>query len=214
MKTPCILRASLLAAAFGAALSANAVVLDDFSVGQPEISRSDVGSASGVATIAPGVARKLEMTQFINDDPGNARSRFGVKSGSLNFSNDVEAQSNAAVTYDYDTAIDLSGTSALSLDVLTADIGYSVRAFVRDSVGDEVVYDGFVDASLSPHASLLTFLQGSADLRNVKRVTLLLGTQSYGVDSRLANFQAVPEPASMIALGVGALGLLRRRKKA
>ena len=42
-----------------------------------------------------------------------------------------------------------------------------------------------------------------------------IGTDGFGSDSTplVANVQAVPEPASFAALGLGALGLLRRRAK-
>lgn len=46
-------------------------------------------------------------------------------------------------------------------------------------------------------------------------ITLLSATSGFETGTLFAgSYQAVPEPASLAALGVGALGLLRRRKRA
>ena len=211
-----LIRITTLVAALAAAAASQAVVFtDDFSFTQTGITLISPGSsATGGANIASNVSRVLINSQFANDDSGFARSHVGVKNGSFNLSNDVEVASNGAVQYAFANAIDLSGTTGFRLDFLSNDIADGAAIQVRDANGNDSFFSGNVAASLSPFSSTLSFISGNANLAQTKRVFLVLGGNFRGEDLSLDQIQSVPEPASMAALGLGALGLLRRRRKA
>lgn len=90
-----------------------------------------------------------------------------------------------------------NGTVTFNVADLASGSGSYKQSFNLDKNGENffrIVADGNSKISL-------TTLSTSVGIQDIKQV-------------RIGGAQAVPEPASMAALGIGALGLLRRRKKA
>ena len=125
-----------------------------------------------------------------------------------------------------------TATAVTPKDTATLGSGYGQAAQLLNRFGVEVANDPIKNAALQAAIwkSVFPTLVFSDSTAGVSALaTTYLGTDLTGVSNRATyydfgganqsmlgfspNAQPVPEPASFAALGVGALGLLRRRKK-
>ncbi len=121
---------------------------------------------------------------------------------------ELDANNNATVAQDLSLS---AGTYSLSFL-------FAKRAGTSDATNQiDVLWNGTQVGSYSPTST--EFSLANLNLTGVNGVNTLAFrgagvSDSYGSMVDKVSVQAVPEPATMAALGAGALGLLRRRRKA
>jgi hypothetical protein len=205
-------RLAVIAMVLGSALSAHAVnLVDDFNVDQGPVTLYDtVTSGSGFTDLGGDLLRSISMSQLHNESVGDTRSRIAIKNGMLNFSNDAGVTSIGRMTYGYTSAKDFTGLTGFKVDFLSNDIASTIDAFVRDADGNASYYTVNIPGQTTGFSRTLSLVSGSADLSRITSINFAMG----GVmdeDIRIDRVQSVPEPTSMAALGLGAVGMLRRR---
>lgn len=171
MKTSTLLRTSLLAAALGAALSAQALTL---TLENPIVQA--YAPATGTQTFALRGTVALAANESLVG--GGASSAFDANGNSVTISPNFS----------------LNGTLN-SVRTFTGDLAY----LTVQSTDPNGLY--FTD-STGQNASTISFFAQTTS-----------GTFVNAIASYQVNVAPVPEPASMVVLGLGALGLLRRRER-
>ena len=216
MRTSGFLRSSLLVAALGAALSASAQIL------------LSPGASVVVPQTVTGFADDNAIASAFNV-PFTGTDTFGatVFTGTLSSYVNLQADGTLAFSYFFNN----TGTS--DMDPIERFNVSGFGGFVT-SVGQGVPI-GLVPASGASRTSngkVVSFNYGVGTTfgpvepgQESRFVTIFTNARSYTTGSAqfinggIANVstfvpQAVPEPASFAALGVGAVALLRRRKRA
>ncbi len=128
--------------------------------------------------------------------------------------------SPAAVRFDGD--LRLSSTNLLTMDLGGTNLGTGYDHLTVDGVSflggslNVVSYDGF-SASLGQSFDLFDFSSSNRAFSSISLPTLSSGLVWNTRDlytMGTIRVQSVPEPASLAALGLGGLALLRRRRRA
>lgn len=208
-----VLRASLAAAALGAAAASQAVVFaDDFSVGQDAVTVDSVAGGAYNIKAVGAFDRFLGVRNLDNLAPGSARSRLAVNAGFLSVGNEPEVKSLQTVGYGFGAGSDLTGSVDLLIGVLSNDVAGSVHVDSDDADGHHYAASFAVPVGAST-VKLANFL-GGLDVKRITGISLAFDASDYGADLRVSGVQAVPEPASFAVLGLGAVALLRRRRRA
>jgi hypothetical protein len=194
------------------------LTLDDFSSGAYDtgyISADNVGRWVNAST-ALGGSRYVGLNVLSNplDNAAKARVRTsGVQDFSLIL--DPGVKGNAVLSYGQTgLGLDMRSFQDIALDFNTADRDLQVR----------LTLFGSNDASLKSWVQTYNNVDGSGTLRfglgdtssfaKVERITFDF-TPKTGADFSLRRATAtlVPEPSAMVAVGFGALVLIRRKKK-
>ncbi len=211
-------------AALGA--SASAIVLDDFSTGNNNYSitaGSVLGFDSGTMV---GGDRALLLSVTANQ---YGLGFFGdIADGVLSFNSQSGVDALGIFGYGYefdgtggaldDLELDLSGLTAFQLNIISRDAPTLVRLALRSSSGDGAFHH--VDVNLTgtsintPETVTFNFADFAAgiDFSDIDQIEVLLDMDIAG-DIAVTSFEAVPEPATMLALGAGAALLAARRRR-
>jgi|GEM_PF-991110 len=219
--------------------SAQNIVIDDFSSGATDISivsgtgylESQQNGASGI------VGGQRDLLLEVLNNPYNRSAEFEVvpSQGASFLSNGAGLLSQVYLDYDgqdsegndgFQTAgsglnLDLSGQNQLRFDFLFADLGLDVKVdfYTYDggmSTGRfSVMEDTFVPQIYTIDFSSFTAENGGSgvDFSDVDRIVVHFQPQNAATDFGLKSIQAVPEPTSMAAIGLGLVGLISRRRK-
>lgn len=213
-----------------AAHSQSAVLIDGFTTAQ---SLTVTGTATlainrvatGGSTI--GTARTLAG---INDaNPFGLTAFAGIGSGMAVYSSGPRVDGRIEFAYGYDTAggsVDMNlnlaagGNNRLRLQFDSNDQDLTLRVFVRSTSGtagstlmafSQTVLGGRPTTAFTEDVLFSSVLIAPLALSDVDQIHIQFDTAPAG-DFSLTRMEAVPEPATMVALGLGAAALLRRRR--
>lgn len=226
------MRHSLLFIGVILSVGANALVLDDFTTGYATVATQTTANYN-VAAGVPGGTRAIDhdfmanpnhrsiLTDLSQGDPGN----FYIESGSnvdgavdLYWANSVVNGTPNDRPFDFSDFTGLGGADLSSFNAFqwsyTGNDQDSTTLVMRveDTSGNVSVFSG-TNLTAGNGMAVVNFADfvGSADFSMVNGIhgRIVLPT---GNDITLTNFEVVPEPATLLALGLGAATLLRRRR--
>jgi len=205
------LAVSLIAAGLASFASANLVVNGDFEAG-------NTGFTSSYTYVSPGYnVLYPEGTYTVDTNAANNHNLFA------SFGDHTSGQGNyMIVNGSVNTGLDVYAT--VTVAGLTAGSTYSLSAWVTNVYPDNPAsLDFSVDSNnvgtISP-VGLGTWQQfsttfvatGSTASISILDTNQIAHGNDFGIDD--ISVEAVPEPATMAVLGLGAAALLRRRRKA
>lgn len=113
---------------------------------------------------------------------------------------------------------DLTPYSAFKINFISNDLNNNVKVYVGTQVGNtvnmstlsQVAAGGNVNTPFSMIFNFANFT-GSANFADADAISFEFDNSPSG-DWAISSIEAVPEPASMVALGLGAAALIRRRR--
>lgn len=213
----------------GATLATPAIsvpfVVDDFTSGVPH-SASVTGNntATSRSTGSMFGGSRLVLAAEFNSAYG-LRSSIDALPGVAAISNDVGNSgefwlayltTGAVVngfTFSSATDVDLSDISMFEFDVLSSDKGFTLNVnFIGDGVTRWSKAFGPVASPTTVNVNSGDVVFSGADMSKIDAFYIEVLTERDG-DLALTEIRAVPEPATIAALGLGAAALLRRRRK-
>lgn len=211
--------------------SAHAIVIDDFTTGsfsQDLTTGSWVGSQAGSM-----LGGERDAGFVVLDNPQSVNVHMEAGSGFYVGAGGSQAMAEFGLDYDgagdeidntapfeYGpglTGFGLSASESVRISFLANDQDLTVNVFALSGQGtgtssSTTIVAGGQTSPFDVDFSFASFT-GNADLSNIDRLVIVFDTSPSG-DFALSQVSTVPEPASMAILGLGALGLIRRRRAA
>lgn len=116
--------------------------------------------------------------------------------------------------YSTSTNADLSGTTGIEFDMVSADLGFDVMVEFYSDAGVLVLGKSFGSIASPTTISLdatADWLGGTTDMGNVDAIAIRFLTATDG-DLGMSEIRLVPEPASLAVLGLGLFSVARKRR--
>jgi hypothetical protein len=209
-------------ALLGVATVSHALMLDDFSTGDINDKIFSGSNIVQTAATVPGGFRTVYHA--IEGNPLSLSHSVVVINGVLASDSKTQVDAFTLVGYGFDGAgaatndlnADLTSQSSFRLNFVSNDLDATVR--MRVNSGGVAYYTDY--KSLLPDMVLMNQSVdfdysefGAANFTDIDQISFEINTTSSG-DTVIDSFEAVPEPASMIALGLGVAALISRKRKA
>ncbi|MFM9874732.1 MAG: PEP-CTERM sorting domain-containing protein [Fimbriimonadaceae bacterium] len=213
-------------ALLGVATVSHALMIDDFGTGNINDQISAGSNQTFTAATVAGGNRYVYHDVF-DGNPLSLSHTTVVTNGI--FASDSKTLVDAFATLKYgsnatgvfgafDMNLNFSGFDRIRINVLSND----QPATIRVGVGNNTQGFRFQTLAVTPNMVMVpqtldfmftSFTGGAFNFGDVDRISIDLDTTASG-DIVLDSVEAVPEPASMIALGLGVAALISRKRKA
>lgn len=204
--------------------AAHALILDDFVDGNTNSSIFAGTGATYDAATVPGGFRYTEHT--IESSPLGLTHSNIVVNGIFASDSKTLVDAIAKIAWGVDNNgiagagtdlnANLSSFGAFKINILSNDLPATIQLGVRSNSGSFVnssVYNVAPGMIMMNQSITINFSDfGGVDFSDVDAISMVINTSASG-DIVIDSFEAVPEPASMIALGLGAAALVARRKR-
>ncbi len=210
------------------ASGAQATVVDDFMTGSYNSGGITSGTVNNWSTAASvfGGLRYSSLTVISNPLVGDAKCRVITTPGVLDVSTDTDVDINFTLGYGFANSSTTPASNQLNQNMMsmpiidinfrTNDLAMPVTVTLFTNGGANSYSRSATIAagifSASPTSYQFDFSANAASLGDVDGIQIYFDPAASG-DFSLNGVQAVPEPMSLTALSLGALVLLRRRKK-
>ena len=197
-----VTRVSLISLAVSAVAATQAITFTNIIITAPPLS-------NGASSLVIANAIKIFTPNAVVGDPTDP-----MRAGTLNIQYDAHTGAGPiANAVGANTAVAVLGTGTVVFNELV---------FELDGLGNEIggpigsLSHTFNTSTSNFHAAFIPLSRNVANLR-VKKSFTLLAPNSNDLDLAAVtiinqNVQVVPEPASLTALGLGAVALIRRRR--
>lgn len=203
---------------------ANALVLDDFSTGNINDKITAGSNSLFTPAAVPGGNRFVRHT--VESNPLGLTHAVTITNGIMASDSKTQVDATTEIAWGVNAAgfagvatdlnADLSAFSAFRIKVLSSDQPATLRIAVRAN-SNPVVQSAIKNIPINVNAMQAIDVDFSefvgVNFADVDAISILLDTSASG-DVVIDSFEAVPEPASMIALGLGAAALVARKRKA
>lgn len=207
------------------------LVIDDFAATQSlAVTGTGTVFSNGLAT--GGALGGVRWLVGINDiNPLNSATFVGVGSGFATIASGPRVDSRTEFAYGLDIAgnnadmnanLTAGGNDRLRILFDSNDQDLTVNVFIRSTTGtagsfllgfSQFVAGGRPTTAFDEDILFSSILVNSSSLTDTDQFIVQFDTTAGG-DVSLRGMEAVPEPATMLALATGAVALMRRRKRA
>lgn len=208
MKTALSLAGAMLAAC------APALVLDDFTTG-PYSVRLQSGSDSAMQA-GSMIGGDRQTVISVQSNPFNQYLGLVIANGVLASDSGTSLDASTLVSYGAtaDLNANLFGYNAFEVHFMSNDLPLTLSVTLFTSTGDvsetvQVAVPNGLSFDVTVPYSLFTAFSAFGD---VDRIAFGFETPRNG-DFAITGIEAVPEPGTMLALGLGVAGLMARRRK-
>jgi len=222
------MRTIIVAAGVAACCAAPAIVIDDFTTGPVTHSMTSgsvilqqLGSMAGgqrdllLTVLTNSVTQQLQQTigsgMSITSSGTLLTARIGLDYDGVDAENPIGSTFNAGLP-GINPSLDISGQTWLRFNFLANDRTLNLQAELTGSGTSTAAVSvaGNQDTPFTVDIPLADF-NGTANFATIHRMTFYFNTSPSG-DFALGSIEVVPEPSSLLAVGVGMMLLLRRRK--
>lgn len=208
-------------ALLGVATVSHAIMIDDFSTGNVNDPLSSGSNITHTAAAVPGGFRTIYHQ--IDSNPLNLSHSTIVVNGIFASDNKTQVDSATQIGYGFDALgastqnlnWDLSSQNAFRVNFLSNDLPATLIVSVIGGSGvvSSNVYNIAPNMVLMNQTIDIAFSDfGAFNFADVDQLVFTLDSTASG-DTVIDSFEAVPEPASMIALGLGVAALISRKRK-
>lgn len=219
-------RLGLLALITTASVS-QAALLDDFSTGAYTSGYFSSGTVNGwTPASVPGGIRSTFIDIQSNNSGGDARLRVVTANNLFSVSNEPGVDAFARLAYGFASNTQTPSSSPMNLNLVGApklqltfqnnDLPLAITAYLYTNGGTTFSFlrSAVVPGGVAPgYVQTFDFSSDAAALGDVDSILFNIDPVTNG-DFSISSISTVPEPTTLVGIGLGAVALIRRRRKA